>query len=370
MIRDWKRLILYLLFAGFIVILILFIKKITPLAPVKEVKKARVSISAAKKNKADTYSKKLFSEALVCYDSAMINWKRENKRFILFRNFDKTAEFAELASRKAIQASENTIFSSNSLKVKLKPKIDSLIKVITDLNNIFTGFPLPTEIRTRISKGKLELKEGEIAYKNGQYLSANEKISDAEYLISGSYDNAMNRLETYFKSYPEWKRWMEKTINESQQKSISSIIVDKFSRKCYIYENGTKKYEFEVELGKNWIGDKQRKGDRATPEGMYNIVDKINGNKTKYYKALLLNYPNEEDLVNFNLEKSKGRIPASAKIGGMIEIHGNGGKGTDWTEGCIALRDKDMDVVFNLTDEGTPVTIIGSVNDLDYILRR
>ena len=217
---------------------------------------------------------------------------------------------------------------------------------------------------------KIALREGELAFNNKEYLAANKKITDAEYMIDGSYDHAMTQLEDYFKSYPVWEKWMEKTIAESKQKKINSIIVDKFSRKCYVYQNGAKKYEFEVELGKNWIGDKQLKGDKATPEGMYSIVDKMKGNKTKYYKALLLNYPNAEDLASFAQEKSKGTIPSSAKIGGMIEIHGNGGKGTDWTEGCIALQDKDMDIVYNLAKEGTPVTIIGSIADLNNILNR
>jgi hypothetical protein len=370
MTKGWDRLFFNIIIAGFIVIFIFFIKKITPLAPVKEVEDARSSISIAKKNKADVYSKKLFSEALSSYDSAMVNWKKENDKFILFRDFDKTAVFAELSARKAKQATENTLASAGSLKLKLQPKIDSLNKVITDLNDLFSGFPLPAEIRSRISKGKLALREGEIAFKKGQYLSANNKITDAEYMISGSYEHAMNQLEEYFKSYPVWKKWMEEAIRESKQKRISSIIVDKFSRKCYIYQDGTKKYEFEVELGKNWIGDKQLKGDNATPEGMYSIVDKMNNKHTKYYKALLLNYPNAEDLANFTLEKSRGTIPASAKIGGMIEIHGNGGRGSDWTEGCIALRDKDMDVIYNLAKKGTPVTIIGSANNLEYILNR
>jgi murein L,D-transpeptidase YafK len=102
----------------------------------------------------------------------------------------------------------------------------------------------------------------------------------------------------------------------------------------------------------------------ATPEGMYKITKKFEGSKTKYYKALLLNYPNDEDKEKFKSEIGNGSLPASAKIGDLIEIHGNGGKGIDWTEGCIALTDKEMDIVFKITKVGTPVTIIGSMVDL------
>ena len=51
------------------------------------------------------------------------------------------------------------------------------------------------------------------------------------------------------------------------------------------------KWEFDAELGTNWVGDKRVKGDKATPEGMYKITKKFDGRKTKYYKALLLDYP-------------------------------------------------------------------------------
>ena len=54
----------------------------------------------------------------------------------------------------------------------------------------------------------------------------------------------------------------------------------------------------------------------------------------------------------------------------MIEIHGNGGKGIDWTEGCIALTDKEMDVVYKFARVGTPVTIVGSSVALDNIISK
>jgi hypothetical protein len=75
-------------------------------------------------------------------------------------------------------------------------------------------------------------------------------------------------------------------------------------------------------------------------------------------------------LRNFKKEVAKGTLPSSAKIGGLIEIHGNGGKGIDWTEGCIALTDKEMDLVYKILKVGTPVTIVGSTVDLQSILNR
>ena len=75
-----------------------------PQPPEEKVTYARIALSEATSNKADTYSKKLYREAKALYDSAMINWQEENKRFIYFRNYEKVAGFAELSARKAEQA--------------------------------------------------------------------------------------------------------------------------------------------------------------------------------------------------------------------------------------------------------------------------
>jgi lipoprotein-anchoring transpeptidase ErfK/SrfK len=54
----------------------------------------------------------------------------------------------------------------------------------------------------------------------------------------------------------------------------------------------------------------------------------------------------------------------------LIEIHGSGGKGADWTAGCIALTNRDMDSLFKFIDIGTPVTIVGSMYELRHVMIR
>jgi L,D-peptidoglycan transpeptidase YkuD (ErfK/YbiS/YcfS/YnhG family) len=368
--KIWREVLIFAAIAVTIPLVVLLLIRFTPDPPVSEMEYARQTLSEAGKNRADTYSKKLYNAAKIYYDSAMVNWQRENKRFLYLRDYSKVVMFAELSAKKANQAGDNSVNSTSTLKIKLKEKINSLNDLVSDINELFTTYPLTNEIRNRISKGKMLLKEAEITYKKGQYLQANRKVTDAEYLLAGSYENATTNLKNYFKSYSTWKNWVDKTINDSKKSRDYSIIIDKFSRKCFIYQNGTIKYQYEAELGKNWVGDKRVKGDSATPEGMYKITKKFDGGKTKYYKALLLDYPNDEDKEKFKAEIEKGSLPRSAKIGGLIEIHGNGGKGIDWTEGCIALTDKEMDVVFRIAKTGTPVTIVGSVVDLQSIVKR
>ncbi len=339
-----------------------------PQPPVEKVEYARITLSQASSLNAGTYSSKLYKEAETLYDSSMASWRRENQKFMFFRDFSKVEEYAKLSAEKAEKSIKSSKANVESLRLKIEQRIDTLNNLIVHLNKMFTSYPLSSEVRSRISKGKLLLKESEIAYGKEQYLQANKKIIDAEYYLTESYKNAKNHLQEYFQSYPEWKRWVDQTIDDSRKNNRYSIIVDKYSRKCFVYYNGVKQYEYNVELGKNWVGHKQVKGDKATPEGMYKVIKKFGSNKTKYYKALLLDYPNESDKAEFRKAIAQGTLPSSAKIGGLIEIHGNGGKGIDWTEGCIALTDSEMDIVYKIAREGTPVTIVGSTVDLKHIL--
>jgi hypothetical protein len=366
--KVWRGVLIFSAIAISIPLFFLLLIRFTPKAPRAEMDHAREILSKAGKNKADTYSKKLFTEARVFYDSAMVNWIRENKKFIYFRNYEKVVEFADLSVKKATMATDSSINNESNLKLKLKEKLNTLKDLVVHIDQLFTTYPLTSEVRNRIGKGKILLNEAEIIYDKGQYIQASRKINDSEYLLTESYDNASANLKNYFKSYSVWTNWVDKTLRESKKNHDYSIIIDKFSRKCIIYYSGTKKYEFVAELGKNWVGDKRVKGDDATPEGLYKITKKFDSGKTKYYKALLLDYPNEEDLMKFRSEIQRGSLPANARIGGLIEIHGNGGKGIDWTEGCIALTDSEMDVVFKLVRVGTPVTIIGSMLDLKDVV--
>ncbi|HCT31332.1 MAG TPA: hypothetical protein DIW31_11540 [Bacteroidales bacterium] len=366
--RVYKRLIILVSAASFLALIVYLLISYIPKPPAKEIEKARIALAKAFKSKADTYSAELYVEAKANFDSAMVNWQKENEKFIYFRKYDRVSWFARQSIIKSKQGIETSNLSSSSYKVKLKEKILKLNDLIEDINAYFNRYPLPSETRNAISMGKLNLKEAEIDYNKGQYIPANKKLNSAEDLLTSSYEKAYSDLEQYFTFYPQWKKWADLAIRESKKNQCYSILVDKLSRKCYVYLSGVKKYEFDCDLGRNWVGDKKKMGDKATPEGMYRIVNKYSG--TKYNNALLLDYPNEEDRIRFNHEKAKGLIPKNARIGNGIEIHGSGGKGVDWTEGCIALDDDEMAVIFRIASVGTPVTIVGSMKNLQQILNR
>jgi len=98
---------------------------------------------------------------------------------------------------------------------------------------------------------------------------------------------------------------------------------------------------------------------------MYHVKRKKAGHRTAYYKALEINYPNAEDMALFRAAQARGEIARSAGIGGLIEVHGDGGKGANWTAGCVALRNRDMDTLYSMVEEGTPITIVGSLRGIN-----
>jgi L,D-peptidoglycan transpeptidase YkuD (ErfK/YbiS/YcfS/YnhG family) len=166
----------------------------------------------------------------------------------------------------------------------------------------------------------------------------------------------------------QYARWVRDTVAWSESTGGKAIIIDKLRRTLTLVSDGDRVRTWRAELGINGTQVKLMSGDRATPEGRYRVTEKRGLRQTRWYKALLLNYPNEEDLARFRAMKRRGQISRRAGPGNLIEIHGEGGRGGDWTDGCVALRNRDMDELFERVGVGTPVTIVGF--EVDETTRR
>jgi murein L,D-transpeptidase YafK len=337
--------------------------------PLQEIKEAREYISQAKLKKADLYAPYAYSSAENTYDSVMQKWNEENKKFILNRGYEEVRELAEKAQIIAMKSLDKANENSEFARQTLQQEIQLTQNRIDKFQPLFKKIPLPDETIRKNAKAMLLFQEAKIAYRKSNYLLADDKLKQAQSYLSYSYGSAEKKLDNYFSDQPKWESWTRKSIERSRKKKLTCIIIDKFSRKCMIYKNGQLKQSFDVDLGKNWIGTKLQQGDKSTPEGFYRIEKKLTRSETKYHKALLLNYPNEDDEERFRLNKENGVISSRAAIGGLIEIHGNGGKGSDWTDGCIALRDEDMDILYSSCSKGTSVIIVGSLKPLRVFIQ-
>ena len=134
------------------------------------------------------------------------------------------------------------------------------------------------------------------------------------------------------------------------------VVVHKKERTLELFKNGSSIRKYKVALGAEPVGPKTQEGDHKTPEGIY-VIDRRN-ERSKFYRALHISYPNADD-------KSRAE-KLGVSPGGDIMIHGlpNGfgwlgasHRVRDWTDGCIAVTDQEMDEIWKLVPDGTSIEI-------------
>ncbi|HBG24268.1 MAG: hypothetical protein A2X17_08205 [Bacteroidetes bacterium GWF2_41_61] len=335
--------------------------------PTEKIEAARKAIADAIKDEADIYTPDQLAIAQKKWQEAMDEWKLNNEKSAIVRNYSKAIVFADLAIKTAKSAGEEAKKVKEKLLKELGVNIAALKVSVSYIEQATSKLPLNHNIRKKLTPYLMKLNEVESAFNRNDLLSAKKGIEKIKTNIEVLKKQTTELLREYFSSYSKWVKLDQDMKQWSKNNNSISLVVDKFSKRCIVYKSGKKLREFEVELGLNWLGDKLQRGDKATPEGKYSITAKKSGSKTIYHKALLINFPNEEDKIRFNKMKARGSISRNAHIGGMIEIHGGGGRGIDWTEGCVALENRDMDNLYALCSVGTPVAIVGSLTPLEKI---
>ncbi|MFO7616636.1 MAG: L,D-transpeptidase [Bacteroidales bacterium] len=367
--KKYKR-ILYLILAATVLILGSLFVVFLPAPPDEEMEKARMAIGEARKSISPDFIPPALLEAEMLYDSAMRAWKRENDKFIINRKYGSIISLSSRAGQLAALSPKLADESARAFLNSLKKDIEALKDDTAEIGQLYRRLPALVEINGKYTQGILLLKEAELNLEQDKFRESRKKLDEAKKNLGQVTQHVQFLLNDYFSHVPKWQRLADQTIRQSSKDQGYAIIVDKFASECYVYKNGRLARTFNAELGKNWIGDKRFAGDKATPEGLYKVTRKKEGRNTIYYKALLLNYPNEEDKKRFQEAIRNKTISRNAQIGGLIEIHGGGGKGINWTDGCVALENRDMDALYRLVPVGCPVLIVGSLHSLTEVQKK
>jgi len=149
---------------------------------------------------------------------------------------------------------------------------------------------------------------------------------------------------------------LEEKLFDLKAEAVDKVLIEKQTRRLTLLARGEVVKTYKIALGGNPVGPKERQGDCKTPEGTY-IIDARNGN-SGYHLALHISYPNADD-------KRRAR-ELGVSPGGDIMIHGiKNGFGqvgashaqTDWTEGCIAVTNQEMEEIYQFVPNGTVVEI-------------
>ena len=173
-----------------------------------------------------------------------------------------------------------------------------------------------------------------------------------------AFEKPIEAFEKTIEAFEKKIEALEKKVFDYaiQKRSVDRILIEKNARRLMLISQGEVLKSYNIALGGNPIGPKERQGDNKTPEGTY-VIDGRNKD-SRFHLSLHISYPNERDK---NRAKKLGVSP-----GGDIMIHGikNGfswvgdaHSGVDWTKGCIAVSDQEIEEIDKLAPNGTIVEI-------------
>lgn len=183
-------------------------------------------------------------------------------------------------------------------------------------------------------------------------------------LLAGGYllFSPTHRTEKTSFTFPAVKTTKSRRLLGNTPHQPVSIVVSKSKYELYVYDSEGWYATYPVVFGNPSLDDKKMEGDRNTPEGTFHVVNKRVHEKWDRYMGL--DYPTTESLERFNERKRRGEIPSNASPGGGIGIHGTFphedfiiDRYKNWTNGCISLKNEDIEDLYSYVPVGTPITI-------------
>lgn len=334
-------------------------------APVPpEVDQAPLLVEELRGAGAPTYLPDDFSRFQQSVANSELKLALEKERFFLLRDFKPI--YADFVS--GVAEGKSLIVKVEEAKAqrgaKIRAGIDGWrdkIEAAKSLTNLMNEGRLA---RRSLTKSEIFVDEAEELLEKGDLDNAEIKLANAGIHQKSAEKSISKTVFRYLDSsqIERWRRTAESVAAESARSGGVALVVLKLDRKLLVYRSGKLIQTYPIGIGTNGLADKLYVGDRATPEGRYIISKKIPN--SRYYKALLFNYPNEEDRRRFAAAKKKGLVPRGRGIGGNVEFHGGGPDSV--TEGCISLDNHIMDTIYNIAGVGTPIAIVGTLqmNDL------
>ncbi len=185
-----------------------------------------------------------------------------------------------------------------------------------------------------------------------------------DHLISGNSDtHALNRSHERLAAICAvivilcavgWGLWPDTALPMNAKADL--VVVRKSARRIELYQSGEILKSYPISLGRHPVGKKQQQGDGRTPEGEYEL-DYRNPNSS-FHKALHISYPQSDDI---GAARIRGVDP-----GGLVMVHGmRNGLGwlgrlhriIDWTDGCVAVTNREMDEIWRAVPDGTKIIL-------------
>ena len=314
--------------------------------------------------RADQYAPSEYRQYRYAYRRAQRFQMEEDIKFFPFlRDYSYVVEAYQLSRQRGEEARQAALDQQQELSQEIRDMMDSATEDYRQIKDLVNGVSAGKTSRSLLAEADILIHQAGDLMQIGEYEKAKSAAVRGMAKINAVQNRAsmaLNRLQSK-ELLARWDQWVETTISWSRENDSSAVVVDKSRHTCMVFHAGKMIKSYRVDLGVSGFSQKMAAGDLATPEGQYYITRKQGVGQSRYYKGLMLSYPNEQDRQRFQQAKNNRQISPSARIGGNIMLHGEGGKEKDWTLGCVALANDDMDELFDLVQLNTPVTIVGRV---------
>ncbi len=302
-------------------------------------------------------------------DSSQASLERQFARMPLLRRFGHTRALIEAARDSTAAGEQRATERRRGHRDAMEARVSDLSRSLVEARSFLAVLETDRDALNAIVSAETHLAAARGLIDADRSTEVEQMLAQAESEVVRSSLHLNRRLDQFLSRRASWDEWNDEMLRISRASESPVILVDKLNRTCFVLELGSVRDSFPMEMGPNWMSRKLYSGDKATPEGRYEVVQLKTGGQTIYYKAALINYPNPADRERYDRGRRSGRVPAGSGIGGLIQIHGKGGRGSDWTLGCVSLADGDMDRLMQFLRVGTPVYIVGFWREPSWLVR-
>jgi L,D-peptidoglycan transpeptidase YkuD (ErfK/YbiS/YcfS/YnhG family) len=318
---------------------------------------AQVALDTAASAGALRYAEPTYRLAESVLNRGWMEMARQNGRFGPFRDYSLADSLLKRALELADSAANRTLRCVDSLSAHAHLESEQLQTELGNWREALDGSLALYTAEHFWTRADLDLKMCQSLIQEEEYGEALKAAGRSRASLMRVGEILADYANDEAQQLANWRRWVRETVAESQASGGHAVLVNKTAHKLYLLREGKIIHTYPCELGYNSARQKLFAGDGATPEGKYHVTS-ARSNGSRYYKALMLDYPNATDRRRFEENKRRGIISKRSGIGKNIEIHGAGGRNDDWTEGCVALTNEDITHLMKFVSAGTPVTIV------------
>lgn len=324
--------------------------------PLTTLDRAYKAIDRARAAGAVRYARSLLVEAEQLRDLGEQAIREENDSWRPLGSYHLADSLLNLAAQQADRATQ----AAKNKRANRRTQVESMLAVLegelATWQQKLDGSLAPMECRRLWNEANTNVRLAHELVDRNEHTEADPMLQKARELIDDLADRNGEYLQQSQDRAAHWRIWVQETKDHTRETGKPAIVVDKSNHRLFVISKGAVVKTYPCELGFNSAMQKKVAGDGATPEGKYRVTEVKH--QSKYYKALLLDYPNDADRERFRQNIRDGHISSDARIGGLIEIHGGGGLQKDWTDGCVAVTDRQMDDLMKTAYRGMWVTIV------------